>query len=161
MAIGTVMAIGAGIKLIGSRRSSKAQKRAAKEARAIAEDNAILLEKQNKETERRAERSIKQLEGEAKARAFASGSGMTDVNQDLVLSSMMDENARQFEWLKMSGEEAVNSVRINADFDKAVADANARATMWQGFGDAVMSIGFAGEAGLFGSQPKASVPYTN
>ena len=161
MAIGTVLAVSSGIKAIGSFRSSRAQKSAAKEGRAIAESNALLLEKQNAETERRAADDIKKVEGEIRARSYASGSGAGDVNQELVISSLVDENAKQFEWLKLSGEEAVNSVRINADFQQSMAEAQARATMWQGFGQIVSSVGFASEAGVFGSQPTSSVPYTN
>lgn len=160
MAIMTAIAVaGAVVKGVGAIKDSKAQKAAATEGRAIAESNALLLEKQNQETERRAARDIKQVEGEIIARSYASGSGAGDVNQALVVSSIVDENAKQFEWLKMSGEDAVNAVRVNADFDQKVAEAQARATMWQGFGNMITSVGMASSAGVFGTQPSAGVPF--
>lgn len=162
MAILTAIAIGgAAIKGVGSIRDSRAQKSAAAEGRAIAESNALLLEKQNQETERRAARDIKQVEGEIRARSYASGVGAGGVNQELVISSIVDENARQFDWLKLSGEEAVNAVRINADFQQSMAEAQARATMWQGFGHVVSGVGLAAQGGAFGSQPTAQLPYNN
>ena len=157
----TIAAVAGGIKAIGSIRDSKAQKAAASEGRAIAESNALLLEKQNEETERRAARDIKQVEGEIRARSYASGVGAGGVNQELVITSLVDENAKQFEWLKVAGEDAVNAVRINADFQQSMADAQARATMWQGFGNIVSSVGYMSSTGVFGSQPQASVPYKN
>jgi len=120
---------------VGKRRAAKDQKSAAKEGRDIAYSNIETQRAQNVETERRAERSVLAAEGEARLRSGATGSKITGQNTQNALTSMMAENKKQMDWLKLSNTSMLDTMKKEADYNYATGQAQADATNWSAIGD--------------------------
>jgi len=118
---------------------SKAQKEAAKmqeaagvESKRVADENALRIEQEGEEQQRRLGEKMKLEESSARARAAASGAVWTpeDENTSLatVIKSQADENARQLAWEKRATASQAALTRSQGSYAQRAAQAQAAAT---------------------------------
>lgn len=123
----------------GADHQSKAMKEAAEmqqaagvEAKRVAEENALRIESEGQEQQRRLSEKMKLEESTAKARAAASGAVWTpeDENSSLatVIKSQADENRRQLDWEKKAIASQAALTRSQGSYAQRAAEAQARAT---------------------------------
>jgi hypothetical protein len=122
-----------------AQQQSKAQKEAAAmqqaagvESKRVADENALRIEQEGEESQRRLAEKMKLEESTAKARAAASGAvyDPTDENSSLttVIKSQADENARQLAWEKKATASQAALTRSQGSYAQRAAEAQARAT---------------------------------
>jgi hypothetical protein len=118
---------------------SKAQKEAAAmqeaagvESKRVAEENAVRIEQEGEESQRRLDEKMKQEEATGRARAAASGAVWTpeDENSSLatVIKSQADENKRQLSWERRATASQAALTRSQGDYAQRSAYAQAKAT---------------------------------
>ncbi len=134
-------------KLRGARR----QDDAAEEGQKIAYENAANTRLENAETERRAARSIAQVEGENRARAAAGGTKQNNANTTSVADALVSENKKQFSWLQVSGETRAKAIERGADYQRQIGEAQADASRWGAVSDFAGAVGAASYTGVFDS----------
>jgi len=115
---------------VGKRRAAKDQRSAAKEGRDIAYQNIDTQRTANAETERRAQRSVTAAEGEARLRSGATGAKAGSQNTQDVLGSLMTENKKQMDWLKLSNQTMLDTMKSEADYNFQTGQAQADASNW-------------------------------
>lgn len=138
--------LAAGLTLLsayGSYRTSKAQSAAAAEGLKISQENAKIRRRENAEAERRAKLEQDRVEGEAKARAYASGARGDSTNFNQVRASITAEHKKQSEWLQWSGDKAVEMILRTGEYQKMMGDAQAEASMWNAVGQVGKAAGYA------------------
>lgn len=138
--------LAAGLTLLsayGSYKTSKAQSAAAAEGLKIAQENAAIKRKENVEAERRAALEQAQVEGEAKARAYASGAKGDSKNFNLVRESISAEHVKQMDWLKWSGEKSVEMILRTGEYQRMIGEAQADASMWNAYTSIAKVAGYA------------------
>jgi len=122
-----------------AQQQSKAQKEAAEmqqaagvEAKRVADENALRIEQEGEESQRRLAEKMKLEEGTARARAAASGAVFDpeDENSSLatVIKSQADENARQLAWERKATASQAALTRSQGSYAQRAAEAQARAT---------------------------------
>ncbi len=151
----------AGLKVAGGlfrgrskRKAAKQEKRAAREGYAIAQENIGKQREQNVETERRAGRDVRAVEGEAALRSGATGAAQNNQNTNTVIGGLMNENARQLDWLRTTNASTIDSMEREAQYNLSRGIASANATRTSAFGDIIGAAGSALE--LFPSTPKVA-----
>jgi hypothetical protein len=122
-----------------AQQQSKAQKEAAAmqeaagvESKRVAEENAVRIEQEGQESQRRLSEKMKQEEATGRARAAASGAvwNPEDENSSLatVIKSQADENARQIAWERRATASQAAISRRAGNYAYSSAQAQARAT---------------------------------
>jgi hypothetical protein len=122
-----------------AQQQSKAQKEAAAmqeaagvESKRVAEENALRIESEGQEQQRRLDEKMKQEEATGRARAAASGAVWTpeDENSSLatVIKSQAEENARQLAWERKATASQAAISRRAGDYAYRSAQAQAAAT---------------------------------
>ncbi len=138
-------AVGSAIfKGLGGLLGGRKEKKAARQKRAAGYREIDNQRKTNAETERRAVNTQREVTGEANLRAAAGGMAANSTNTANVLGSLMSENKRQLEWLQLSNQTQLDTMKTNVDLGYEVDKNAARQTMLGGIGD------LAGAAGLYG-----------
>ena len=139
MAFG-VIAAGAAIKGIGSRRSKKASKKAAKEQKKLDAENTALYKREVGESIRRAEQSNRGTEGFARTQIGSSGFGAGS-SLDSYLDSMRADHTSDIDWMRESGASNVAIQEREAAARKRNSDAQANANFISSIGGSMMSLG--------------------
>jgi hypothetical protein len=118
---------------------SKAQKEAAEmqaaagvESKRVAEENAVRIEQEGAEAQRRLDERMKQEEATGRARAAATGAVYDPAEENSTLATVIkaqaDENARQLSWEKRATASQAKLTRGQGDYAYRSAQAQARAT---------------------------------
>jgi hypothetical protein len=143
MATGVLIA-GSAIKGVGAIKSKKASKSAAKEQRALDEENTRLYQLEVGESVRRTEASNREAEAFGAAAVGASGFG-SGSSMDAYLSSVKKTHMEDVEWMKSSG---ASNVAIQ-EREAAARQRNSLAMSKAGFTQSIGSA-ISGTSGAWG-----------
>lgn len=134
-------AAGAIFSVVSGMNAKSDAKSAARDQERLARENAMNMESETRETERRARGQEDKVAAQRRARAAASGT-KAGGSQQTFMDSEAEEFAKEMDWLRTSG---ANSAAYTIAAGKSAADATRNA------GDAAMWSGIASGAKQAGS----------
>ncbi len=144
MAMIAVVAVMAVMQIAAASSAASAQKKAGEEARRISELNAANIEAETNEKVRRAEGDLERRMALGRAKAGAGGTLLEGTPQ-IFLNAVEDEGLREIDWTKRAGAGQLDVERYRGQSAVTIANANAQATMWQGYASAAQTVGSYGK----------------
>lgn len=132
----------------GSYKQYQDSKENAAEIERIAQQNARLMRMENAEVERRAKLEQEAVEGEARARSFASGYKSSE-SANLYIKGLEEEHDKQLDWLEYSGEKQVSIMLQESRLEADILRQQGKASLWNMASNVGMAAFYANEAGLF------------
>ena len=134
MAIGAMLAIGAGLKTAGAISGKRAADQAAGLEEQIAAENAARERAETEEAVRRASTAYEKMESATKARSAASSLG--GKSKSTYLKSMRASNQEDLNWMKESGESRASIIEREGAGRAATTRAQGRSNFFSGIGSA-------------------------
>lgn len=137
MVSGTIAAVTVGTAIMGA----KSQKKAGKQAKKLARQNAEVERIELEESLRRLDLSQEQFRGQQVAAAGASGLNIARGSVAKFLSQQKEEMATERRFAENQGNRRIDLIRQGGQNAQALAKAQATQTLVSGFGSAATTLG--------------------
>lgn len=138
----TVLAIGAIVGLVGGLTSKQGADSGAAQAEQLARENALMIEQEGREEERRATEEHDSAQAEMRARSAASGVTEEGSHQ-IYMSSEQEKFDKDISWLQKSTTSRANLERRQGRAAASSMKSQGKSGLWGGIGSAVTGLGSA------------------